>query len=632
MDVIINFFKIIGKYLKNSATDISKTFTGADSGAVLVMIIFYLVLLIALIFLLKAFIKVIKSFYKDIFSKKKNTLDNSNKKSETSVLPSETNVAAPRQLFEDFNSQDYLPLLTDKYNAFNDSEVSLEVFQPIVPSTPKLLAVDGIKKKIELSNKEIEEISFKFNNKNLAELQQLLKSLTDEANAIEDKITALNTLLASNCQNREKLIEDELSVSEKHNSFVDELKTVKSELDNTKVRFAVEYSQLFNFISDLDVRKQELSEQVKKINEDILTIPGKIKDFGNICEDNSKELLLQFSQKETLINTFKDSFKSINASRINKEEEILNLQSDIDVLLKNKLLCEETINALKPKIEEAERIAKAEAEKKAREEAERLACEKAEAERLERERLAKEEADRLEKERIEREKAEQRAKEEAEKLEQERIAREKAEKLEKERAEQKRAELAEKFETERKVREEEELAAQEKTHSSEDMVPDDESDDFVDVSDVVEKVQKQSQNAYVLNYEDISPEMYKKLARGSHNRKINVMKPVTLENNNLADTPSDVPVSSEEKPKENPSYVESVTVVPVEEIPSAGDDCLEETVPEQKVDHIAELKKQWAAEKAHKQEWAAEKARMKAEEERRKKELEESQTDTTSNN
>lgn len=609
MDVIINFINNLGKYIKDSATDITKTFTGADSGAVLVMLIFYLVILIVLILLLKIIVKIIKSFIKEFFSKKKKSSNNGDNKKDASASVSENSSVLSGQLFKDFNSQNYLSVLADKYNVFKDSDVSFEVFQHIPSSTPKLLAVDGMKKKIELSDVEIKEIASNFNNKNLIELQQMLKALTEEASTTEDKIALLNNSLTINCQSREKLIEDELSISKKHNSFVDELEITKSELDAIKTNLAVEYSQLFNFISDLDVQKQNLSEKVKKINEDIISIPDKIKDFTKICEEKLKELLLQSSQKETLINTLKDSFISINASRIKKDEEILKQQSDIDNLLKNKLLCEETIAVLKPKIEELMCI---EAERKAREEAERR-------EREEAEKAAKAEKERIEKEQL--------AKAEAERLERERVAKEEEERLEKERLAQKRAEIAAKFEAERKAREEAELLEKEKQQSvvkNSDIAVESGSSDndssFVDVNIVKEKVAKQAQSSYSLNFEDLPPELYEKIARGSQNRKINVMKavePLSVADKNTNETPiveqnygaiiATSDISDEEKIENDNNDVDA-----------SGN---EDTTSTEKIDHMAELKKQWAAEKAHKEQFAAEQARKKAEEERRKKEL-----------
>lgn len=652
--------------------EVSKTFTGADSSSVLLMIIFYLVILLILVFVLKFLVKGIKSLFKEIKPARKTTTKEKNDslvnqeqvsaKKSNPVSPEKTKQTAQKTQgahnLKLFDGQEYVALLNNKYKLVDNCICEVELPQYIAASEPKFLAVEGMNKEILLSDDEKTAIVESIGSKNIQELKHLLHKTSEKSADFTKQITSLNNLITMLCKAREKLVSDELLTSNEHNSNVDELEATRSGFDNTKANLVNRYSELLSFISELDVLRHELWDKTTQFNKDVISVPGKINAFSNACEQSLQAILLKANQQDALVKSLKSKYLTVTEARMKKDEEILSQQSNIDGLLKNKLVCDETILIVKSKIEELEkaaaeqrakeeaeriareeaerlereRIAKEQAERKAREEAERKARE--EAERIEKERLAREEAERLEKERLAREEAERIAKLEAEqkaKEEAERKAREEAERLEQERIAQKQAELAAKFEAERKAREEAELLENANYKGSVGVsgadgseADADNSADPVVVNSVKEKVQQQAQSAYALSFDDIPTEMYEKIARGSSNRKINVVKTVSSNESN-----DDIPESNQpEQEQEAHSFVASSEDGAISETTTAETDgnnsdssVSEAPASSPKIDHMAELKKQWAAEKAHKEQFAAEQARKKAEEEKRKAEL-----------
>lgn len=675
-------FRVFIETIKDSATSISKTFTGSDSATALVMIIFYLLAFILLILLIKGLIKALKSLINLCFpSKKKNNTAAPDKDSDLTQNISNNSFAVAAIPFHAFDGEKHLNLLTQQFDTIKSRVADLEVPEELPPFSPSLLVFDGSTAQPVLDEIGRSEILLKVAGGELLDLQKLLQTTTKQLTTVDNQLLALNNSLAVNCKTREKLINEETSVFNKHNSLVGEFKEIQSRLIDNQTSLIVDYSELFDLISQIEANKQKLLLEIEKLNEDIAATPYKLDDFVTACDNNIKSVLAEASEKTTLINSLKNTFASLHTTRIKQDDEVVRLQGEIDALLKSKVLYEETIATLKPKLDELlraeaekkaqaeaerlekERLAREEVERKAREEAERLEQErkaKEEAKRLEKERIAKEkaerlakieaekkakeEAKRLEKERLEKEKAERleqerlkkerlaqeaaerKAQEEAARLEQERKEKEEterlekeaqerrakaeAERLERERVAKKQAELAEKFKAEKQAREEAERLEQERLEkereSQKQVINSDntDGDQTTALADTFkEKVQAQAQNLYALSFDDVSPEIYERIAKGSKNRKITVMKPAQPvetseeDSNPIASSPADA--SSDE----------------------AGETSVIETAPDNKIDHMAELKKQWAEEKAHKEQFAAEQARKKAEEERRKKEL-----------
>ena len=705
----LSVFDTFFEFIKKSATDISHTFTSSDTSAVFVMVVFYLVLTIVLIFLIKGLIIAFKSLFKELHSNKKK--NNISKRESTVSL--EDDVMRPSKiskdnvldshnepvtaLFDNFDTEACLAVLSEKYDVAKQLGANFEECVHLTSMAPKLLVLEGMKKSVVLSEDDIKEAHSAFKGQTLPELQKIMTSLKEKAFTLDQNISTLNGSLVVHCKNRAELVEEEISAFNKHNSLVDEIKSYKTNFDIKNASLSEEYSQLYDFISKISSRKQEVIKEAEKINEDVLSIADRISTFSDSCEDTARDFAIQISQTKQILAALKSSFVELNTSRINKDKEVLKIQADIDELLKNKLLCDETIATLKPELErlvleENERLAGEEAarrareeeerlerERIAREEAERLEKEKAERERLEKERLEREEKERKAKEEAERlakleaekkakEEAERKAQEKAEKLaklEAERLARVEAKKLAREKAEQEKLEKkrlaketaerkalekaeAERLEKERIARENAEQKATAivsdveadlvKTDNNTNTFPNsadssetttDNGADPVLVENVKEKVQKQAQNSYVLSFDDVSPELYEKIARGSQNRKINVMKPViptgdidVSENASAKPSvsvvePEPVDVSVPEKVEKSTDTVDNSTAAD-----ESSGDATENAAPSgPKIDYMAELKKQWAAEKAHKEQFAAEQAKKKAEEERRKKEL-----------
>lgn len=613
MKAIANILGSCMDYIKELARSISESFTGADSGAVLIMIVFYLAVLIILILLLKLLFKVIKGLFGMFKSKKTKSFKQGNT---AAVSPSNKtsvdvdsamsdvpcfSVHPQKPVFsEDFDGQACLDLLKRKFDTVDGIEENAIELQHIIASAPELLVIDGTKNNVTVTQEEREEVSQKVADKSLIDLHRLFESESKEATITADKISILSKSLSNHCNNREKLAEEELLVLDKYNSTVGEWAALKANFDDEKGALSEEYMALFNFVSDIILQKNAVYEQIKEINNNIALIPDKLVCFDNACERLSTTLLAQLVQKEELLSSLKDNYLSVNESRTKKDEEIAGLKNDLNTLVKKKSLSDETIEAVRFKIDELKRL---EAERLAREEAERKARE--EAERLEAERIAKLEAEKREKERVAREEAERAAKLEAEKR-----AREEAERLaeEKERRNQEAQKSSEP------------VIVSQGEESIGDSADAEGSSSQVDVSAVKEQFQKQAKNSYTLNFDDIPPEMYEKIARSAQKRKHDISKAIKVESSPVVEESfeDDVTLSTSQEPQEVDLTVPVSSSV--EEAPNDESNSAENASSDEK-DYMAVLKEQWAAEKAHKEKWAAERAQKQAEAERRRKEL-----------
>lgn len=621
-------FSFVGlmNYIRGIATSISETFTGSNSGAVLIMIVFYLVVLILIFLLAKGLIRLIKSIFKPSRHK---ISKNSVIKTESSVSSDATNVepvtenqqdALIPSFLNDFDSQPFLDVLAQKYNTINTFDDVFDKQQPVVDTAPALLVLDKSAHE-ELSADERAAIISEISKKDISELKQQEQQLLLELTEIDNKLESIDKSLANNCKNREKLVQETLSATEKYNLAVGEIKALKTQFDTNKTNISVEYSHLFNFISELEAQKQSVIEQIYSIKDKIALITEKTESFNSSYEQNITSFLDSVRSKEEILTALKDSCLNINQLRAKTDEIIASLQTDYKSLSKKKLQLKTLSSETKLKLdelekleaerlakEEEERLARLEAERKAKEEAERQA--KIEAEKREKERLAQ-----IEAERKAREEAEKRAREEAErktKEEAERIAREKAEAeaFEKERIAREMAEKAAMLEAEQKAAEELERQSVASDKPVSNTSDGQETSGSTAVDTVKKQVENQVQNAYVLNFDNISPEMMKKLALDSEKRKKDAQHAIKS-TRRAEEVPSESEPDAPEQTTGATDTPSDSDTDPVDQAP--GDN--------QQIDYITELRKQWAEARAHKEEWEAEVARRKAEEEARKKEL-----------
>lgn len=607
-------------FINEFAITISEKFTGGETGAALIMVVFYLIVLILILLLLKGIVSVVRDIFRTIFcmpKKKKarvlpsdNSVTNSDNEGTQTTIDSVEDVNTKKRtkngddlsLIKGFGNKkhiDDLSLTLDKINKFDNCVVQSQHIANTIPSLP-ITSEDNI----VLSEKEKETILKQVKDKNLNELKDLLKQTKKEDLKFDNAIKSLDKDLSKAIKERDKLVQQELTAIEQHNNAVDALTTLCDELTKSKSDLLKKHSDLFDFITNLGAKKAVLLDSIKEFKKEISSVPEKIKNLASLCDKEFKTFVRSFQQKEELLAGFKKNYTVLSESRNKIDEDISAIQQKQSKAATDKAFHNELVTTLTAKVNELEGLEK---ERLAKEEAERLEKErlaKEEAEKLERERQEKLEAERLEKERL--------AKEEAKRLEQERLAKLEAERIEREKEEtQKKQEL-----------ETNDIAIEPQNELSDTskFVPT--SLDSADgLNEIKEQIKRQQKNSYSINYDDISPEMLEQMALAEKKKRMAAEKSAKLNGkstNTSERSPSESNVS-EMKDKESnggcdkPAKEEDTATI------QKAITSQEEAAPQ--TDYFAKLKQQWAEEEAHQQRWAEEKARREEEHQRRKKEL-----------
>lgn len=155
------------------------------------------------------------------------------------------------------------------------------------------------------------------------------------------------------------------------------------------------------------------------------------------------------------------------------------------------------------------------------------------------------------------------------------------------------------------------------------------------VDAVMASVKEQARDAYALNYDDISPETYAKIAQYRKNIPTKAGKPAdgpqapdSGDDGSAGLVSESTPVEAAVEPEAAPEIEQAGQGSDSEE-PAESVESVEAVEPTESVepaepaepDYFAELQQQWAAERDHKKQWQAEQEQRKAEAERRMKEL-----------
>lgn len=591
MNVLLDALGSIMDYVKGIASNISQVFTGSDSAAILVMIIFYLIFLILFVLLCKWLVLSVKSLFRPSRSKKKKRPSNFvSEKGSTATPETAQPDSKPGQTlvsFFDFDCQLYLDLLSLKYDKVKNSVVAPDNCQQIKETKPEEIDIKEIC--AVLSQEEKASISASLQDVSLDVLHKLLEEESVRAAEVAGQVATARHKLAADIASRKQLTTDEFSALCDYNSGVEELLSLNAQSVITKGTLSGEYSKLVQLISDLVVVQGDLLARIQEADEKMRGVPSAVQAFDSSCEKGFFPVAEKVSAQDALLNKIKERYTAINASRVQLDTQIASCQEELVSLNKDKVLHDEKIAALQLKIDaleklEAERL---EAERRAREEEERLAREAEE-------RRAREEA-----ERIAREEEERRAQEEAE-----RIAREEAERLAQE--------------EERRANEERERAALAEKEAEDAARAAEGAEEAAAVNTVRNIVEKQASSAYCLNYDDLSPEMLAKIAarmKNNPNTAPDDTEAVTTEPGAdpqaVGTTPDGV---SAGEGSESGSHIETI------DEQETGEEAIEDG-SEPKPDYITQIKKEWAAEREHREKWEAEQARKRAEIERRRKEL-----------
>lgn len=125
---------------------------------------------------------------------------------------------------------------------------------------------------------------------------------------------------------------------------------------------------------------------------------------------------------------------------------------------------------------------------------------------------------------------------------------------------------------------------------------------------ILASVQQQTKSAYTLNFDEITPDMYEKIASqincspsGANEHEVSPVEPP------LVEVPPNSSTVLSEAEEHNVSDAPDVATIPPQNEPP--------------VDHLAQLRKEWDAERKHKEAWDAEQAKNAADVARRKREL-----------
>ena len=521
------FIEILGScmdYIYKVAISISETFTGADSAAVLVMIIFYLVVLISILLLTKLLFRMIRN----IFTKK------SAAPAVSQPVP-EQNGAGRHEIItklETFNGQALLDRLSTEYNKINETTPAIDEHEQIQDTLPGALPVSSVTGKEPLTEEQLAVLTSSIEGKGLDALQQLLNQTKKRETQLSFELSKITTQLTECRQSRASLVEEEKGIYAKYNAGVGERDNLAHNLSSEKEQLSFDYFKIFNQISAFNDQCASLLEGLKQAEGLIVSLPEMVETFTSSCQSNLQDVSLELQKKEETLNALKGSYQAIRESRVKTDEKIFSLEAEQINLEKEKVPCAELISLLLTKIQELEK-----------EVSDRLAAEYADQQ-------AKEEQARQEKEAI--------------------LAQAKAAAL-------------------RAAKENEDVSPKSYQSSPTEARPSSSELDSLKMT-----LQGQGSGYYALNFDDISPEQLEQIVAAMNRTK----------------------KLREEEINQSSGVSPSNSLVEEDAAPAA----ITEPEPPQ-VDHFAELQKEWAAERAHKEEWAAEQAQKAADAEDRRRAL-----------
>ena len=537
MNSFVSFFGDLLGYINNLAVRISVFFTNADSGAILVAVIFYLVAIISIILLTKLLFKVVH----DLFPSKKRLHTSPQELSLTD--PESMSTSAPLNNvvsdLENFDGQAYLDRLSSEYNKLNEENVSLGEFKHIDNILPALSPETDSSNQIELSQDAVADLHKKVEGKDLSTLREMLIQAEGLCSEISFKLSQANDQLAICSEAHVNFLKDESKTSDEFNATIVEYEQLKEEWESAKTLLAEEYSKVHTLLTDFISYKAILLDQLKQAQLNLESLPEKVEEFVLVSQASFSETTEKLQKQSDTLKALKDSYLFIHDSRIQNAAKLTSLQEELHSLNKERLICDKSLFVIKDQINELEK---------------------------------------LERERFEAEQAARRAEEEKARQEHEEMLR-----IAKESARQ---------------------ATQDSSSIS------NEDSDTPEQASARAKIQKAAQNAYALNFDDMSPEAYKKLIASMGRNQENIKKMVQ---NDLSGSSSE----GAQNPHPEEESMQELLTSSEENVSGEG----REEAPAAQPDYFAELQKEWAAERAHKQAWAEEQAKKEADIQRRKIEL-----------
>lgn len=350
MNFFVNILGDFMDFIQNIATKVSKAFTGADSGAVLVAIIFYLAAIILIILLTRLIFKLIKSCF--CSRRQSSTASNNLISEETDVsqtAPSEHNVLSA---IEEFDAPHYLDLLSSKYNKVSEGSPAFDAHKQIEDVLPENLIHSTETEKKELSPDRLDFLSGSIEGIGRDALQQMFIQNNNKATTLSFNLSQIKKKL-QDCQfEHSSLVSDETAVYENYNSGVTELFDLKGKLDTSKEHLSVEYAQIFKSISEFMELRSALFEQIQEAQSFVESLPANIKAFSDSCDSGFEEQVLELQKRDDVLNALLASYSRIKDSRLKTEEKIASLQTKADAFQDELLSCNALIELVAKKIDE----------------------------------------------------------------------------------------------------------------------------------------------------------------------------------------------------------------------------------------------------------------------------------------
>lgn len=550
MDGVRDLLIMCWDQVRDLARGISESFTGADSSAMLVMLIFYLILAIIIVLLLLLLTRSIRSLFAALFGRTRKK-----RKNDTALYSQPAKVVEPAEQAKLDNTPYNEALCVHG----NPCQHGCALFS--VESFDGKTLLDRLSSRFNsINNKYKATFSHHHIDENIPSHVNPVDEAGDHILTEDETASILLKIDGHDLKTLQHMFGAEVSkeseIAEKIKVISRKLFVTGDERDKLSAEEAAvleKYNAAVDEIQTLSERSEHLKELLsveyskifKKVSNFIAERNTLLSELERLCEN----LVPVPSDVDTFGDLIEHDLNGTYAEYVKKDEVLSALRSSYGNIHESRVRADEIICSLegplavlyKEKAIQTAMVAqlRSRIDELEAQEAARLAAEEAA-------RLAAEEAAR-----IEREEAERRAKEEAERL----------------------------------AREEEERR---KTAD-------------LELNAVMGQVQRQAQEAYALNYDDISPDMYEKIA--------------AVRRKNMPPKACEGAVSGQES-RTNNSANPSVSS---ESAHAAEQGSVNETPS--KPDYFAELKQEWAAEREHKEQWRAELEQKRADEERRKKEL-----------
>lgn len=462
MDTLINLWSYCLDYIKGIAENISVTFTGGDSGAILLLLGFYLTVLIVIISLFKLLIRTIapkkkrssKRFSTRGSSKKANKQESDSCQRHTeenhansSPLDSHSNWVKSNELMtalslmESFNEDSYLEQLSANYKSISGKYQMSDDPVLLDNSPPSPLSINISSQ--DLTSDEKRSLEESLEGENLSSLRKKLDEETKKETDLTFTLHSVKTETAKAVRERDSLVSQEMALCENYNTEAELFISANSEFKALLSSLEKSFKTVSHQISDMRAKRLALLEYLPEFADEIKKLDRTVNTFGLDSVEDLSNFSSSLERKDVSLLAVKESFEKASSVRKNADSDIYSKQDQINKLLKDIQVNKELRSILQSKVDI----------------------------------LAKEEAERL-------------AKEEAE-----RVAREKAERLEREKAERQAREEAEKRAKEEAIRPEREAEREKQTQK-----------------EIMENIVKQTNSGYVLNFENLSPEALEKLA------------------------------------------------------------------------------------------------------------------------